>query len=105
MPAAEGLGIWYSKLPHNPEAIRVGNPENSIMDDSGVLILDGDGKLKIIHSGEEREFIPIPARKSAEPDCQFTIYLKFWTETIEFDGSDGKISLKRIKEFSLIPPW
>ncbi|GKV11774.1 hypothetical protein SLEP1_g22995 [Rubroshorea leprosula] len=45
------LGIWYSKLPHNPDAVWVANPENPILDASGVLSLDSDGKLKITHNG------------------------------------------------------
>ncbi|KAI4377752.1 hypothetical protein MLD38_015330 [Melastoma candidum] len=47
------LGIWYSKLPHNPEAIWVANPSNPILNSSGVLTLDGDGRLKIEQNGNE----------------------------------------------------
>ncbi|OWM66027.1 hypothetical protein CDL15_Pgr015453 [Punica granatum] len=45
------LGIWYSKLPHNPEAIWVANPTNPILNSSGVLNLDADGRLKITQNG------------------------------------------------------
>lgn len=45
------LGIWYSKLPHNPEAVWVANPNNPISNSSGVLNLDSDGRLKITANG------------------------------------------------------
>lgn len=45
------LGIWYSKLPHNPEAVWVANPNNPIFNSSGVLNLDNDGRLKITANG------------------------------------------------------
>ncbi|KAF8036463.1 hypothetical protein BT93_C2245 [Corymbia citriodora subsp. variegata] len=47
------LGIWYSKLPHNPEAIWVADPNNPIYNSSGVLNLDSDGRLKITANGNQ----------------------------------------------------
>lgn len=47
------LGIWYSKLPHNPEAVWVGNLINPILNSSGVLLLDDDGRLKTTQNGSQ----------------------------------------------------
>ena len=45
------LGIWYSKLPNNPESVWVANPDIPILDSSGVLTLDNEGLLRITHDG------------------------------------------------------
>nr|POE48533.1 g-type lectin s-receptor-like serine/threonine-protein kinase [Quercus suber] len=45
------LGIWYSKLPKNPESVWVANPDYPIYKSSGVLTLDNEGLLKITHNG------------------------------------------------------
>ena len=45
------LAIWYNKLPNNPEAVWIANPNDPISDSAGVFALDFDGKLKITSSG------------------------------------------------------
>lgn len=47
------VGIYYRKLPSHPDAVWVANPETPTKDSSGVFTLDGDGKLKLIHSGRQ----------------------------------------------------
>ncbi|PRQ36264.1 putative protein kinase RLK-Pelle-DLSV family [Rosa chinensis] len=45
------LGIWYYKLPNDPDAVWVANPETPIIDTSGVFALASDATLKLIHGG------------------------------------------------------
>ncbi|XP_024192755.1 G-type lectin S-receptor-like serine/threonine-protein kinase CES101 [Rosa chinensis] len=45
------LGIWYYKLPNDPDAVWVANPETPIIDTSGVFTLASDATLKLIHGG------------------------------------------------------
>ncbi|XP_050372079.1 G-type lectin S-receptor-like serine/threonine-protein kinase CES101 [Argentina anserina] len=45
------LGIWYNKLPNDPDAVWVANPETPVMDTSGVFALASDATLELIHGG------------------------------------------------------
>nr|XP_011467685.1 PREDICTED: G-type lectin S-receptor-like serine/threonine-protein kinase CES101 [Fragaria vesca subsp. vesca] len=45
------LGVWYYKLPNDPDAVWVANPETPIIDTSGVFALASDATLKLIHGG------------------------------------------------------
>ncbi|WRX33613.1 S-locus glycoprotein domain - like 10 [Theobroma cacao] len=85
------LGIWYSKLPHDPEAVWVANPENPILDKSGVLSLDGDGKLKITHSQGQVILFDFSQGSSHNLTATLLDTGNFVLERVNSDGTGGQI--------------
>ncbi|KAK9268887.1 hypothetical protein L1049_000652 [Liquidambar formosana] len=85
------LGIWYSKLPKNPEAVWVANPNSPILDSSGILSLDTDGKLKITYSGGQ----PIVLNSNPVVTSNVTATLldsgNFVLTEVNSDGEMGQI--------------
>lgn len=85
------LGIWYSTLPNNPEAVWVANPDDPIIDSSGVFTLDFEGKLKIMRNGGQ----PIVLNPNQEVSGNVTASLldsgNFVLREVTADGTPGKI--------------
>lgn len=85
------LGIWYSTLPNNPEAVWVANPDDPIIDSSGVFTLDFEGKLKITRTGGQ----PIVLNPNQEVSGNVTASLldsgNFVLREVTADGTPGKI--------------
>ncbi|OMO58028.1 S-locus glycoprotein [Corchorus olitorius] len=86
------LGIWYSKLPHNPEAIWVANPENPISNKSGVFSLESDGKLKITN-GKGQEIVINANQGSSDSNLTATLLDtgNFVLRQVNSDGTEGQI--------------
>ncbi|OMO58029.1 hypothetical protein COLO4_34917 [Corchorus olitorius] len=86
------FGIWYSKLPHNPEAVWVANPEDPISDESGVFSLDSDGKLKITY-GQGQVIVINAGQGSSGSNLTATLLDtgNFELRQVNSDGTDGQI--------------
>ncbi|PON94556.1 S-locus glycoprotein [Trema orientale] len=85
------LGIWYGKLPNNPEAVWVANPNDPIIDSSGIFTLDFDGKLKITHKGGQPIVLNPNQQVSGNVTASLLNFGNFELRELIANGSPGRV--------------